>query len=113
MMPIKTNLKTWPRRKNGEPVFRTTNDAIFYAQLASKTYSAIDEMKAYRNKARRDLSHVRKGKDPNLDRIMEYAIKSQFFRECYEEMERINKEELLNWDPGQGVNQRSPNDNTD
>ena len=93
MIPIKTDLKTWPRRRNGEPIFRTTNDAIFYAQLASKRTKTIDEMKKYRETARRGLQHVRKGKSPNLDRLMEYAMKAQFFRECYEEIERINQEE--------------------
>ena len=92
MIPIKTDLKTWPRRRNGEPVFRTSNDAIFYAQLASKRVKTIEEMKAYRKNARRTLQHVRKGKSPNLERLMEYAMKAQFFRECYEEIERINEE---------------------
>ena len=92
MIPIKTDLKTWPRRRNGEPIFRTSNDAIFYAQLASKRTKTIDEMKKYRETAHRDLQHARKGKSPNLDRLMEYATKAQFFRECYEEIERINGE---------------------
>ena len=92
MIAIKTDLKTWPRRRNGEPVFRTTNDAIFYAQLASKRIKTIEEMKSYRESARRTLQHVRKTKSPNLDRLMEYATKAQLFRECYEEIERINQE---------------------
>ncbi|MBA7495176.1 hypothetical protein ES702_05755 [subsurface metagenome] len=93
MIPIKTDLKTWPRRRNGEPIFRTATDAIFYAQLASKTIHAVDEMKKYRKKAHQDLQHVRKGKNPNSDRLMEYAVKAQFFRECWEEIERINGED--------------------
>lgn len=93
MTTIKADLKTWPRRRNGEPIFRTANDAIFYAQLASKRVKTIDEMKLYRQNAHRTLQHVRKGKSPNLDRLMEYATKAQFFRECYEEIERINAEE--------------------
>jgi len=92
MTPIEADLKTWPRRRNGEPIFRTTNDAIFYAQLASKRYNAIEEMKAYRDKARREMKFVRKDRDPDLDMLMECAVKAQFFRECYEEMERINGE---------------------
>lgn len=95
MIPIKTDLKTWPRRRNGEPIFRTTNEAIFYAQLASKRTRTIVEMKQYRQRARQNLHHVRKGKSPNLDRLMEYAMKAQLFRECYEEIERINEEKKL------------------
>ena len=92
MIPIKTDLKTWPRRKNGEPIFRTANDAIFYAQLASKRTKTIDEMKAWRAKAHRDLQHARENPIPILDKLMNYAVKAQFFRECYEEIERINGE---------------------
>lgn len=93
MTPIKTDLKTWPRRKNAEPIFRTTNDAIFYAQLASKTIDTISEMKSWRNKAHLDLHHARENPIPILDKLMNYAVKAQFFRECYEEIERINEEE--------------------
>lgn len=93
MIPIKTDLKTWPRRNNGEPIFRTDNDAIFYAQLAYKRIETVDEMKAYREKAHRDLQHVRKTKNPNLDRLMKYAFKAQTFRTCFMEILRIRDEE--------------------
>jgi len=93
MNPIKANLNTWPRRKNGEPIFRTTNDAIFYAQLASRKESLVTELHEYRAKAYRDLANQRTKKNPNLDNLMEYAVKAQMFRECYEEIERINGED--------------------
>ena len=93
MRDFHTDLKLWPRRKNGEPIFRTTFEAIFYAQLAAKGGGHVKEMKAWREKAHRDLQHVRKDKSPNLDRLMEYAVKAQLFRECYEEIERINGED--------------------
>lgn len=92
MIPIKHNLKTWPRRRGGEPIFRTTHDAIFYAQLAFKDFNAVDEMKAYREQARRLLQRARKSPDPNLDLLFECAVRAQMFRECYEEIERINEE---------------------
>lgn len=92
MTPIKHHIDAWPRRRNGEPIFRTTNDAVFYAQLASKTINTVDEIKAWRNKAHKDLRNRREAKDYNLTSLMEYATKAQFFRECYEEIERIKKE---------------------
>lgn len=93
MAVIKANLKTWPRRKNGEPIFRTANDAIFYAQLALRDQSSIDIMKAYREKAHRDLRNERQKASSNPNRLMEFAVKAQFFRECWEEIERILAEE--------------------
>lgn len=93
MAVIKANLKTWPKRKNGEPIFRTTNDAIFYAQLALRDQSSVDIMKAYREKAHRDLRNERQKASSNLDRLMEFAVKAQFFRECYMEILRIQDEE--------------------
>jgi len=93
MRDFHTDLKLWPRRKNGEPIFRTTFEAIFYAQLAAKGDGHVKEMKAWREKAHRDLQHVRKGKSPKLDRLMEYAVKAQLVRQCYEEIERIIEEE--------------------
>lgn len=92
MIPIKTDLKTWPRRKNGEPIFRTTNDAIFYAQLASKDHHVVEQMKEWRNQAHELLMNARKHPNPNFDLLMECAVRAQFFRECWEEIERINGE---------------------
>ena len=93
MTVIKANLNTWPRRKNGEPIFRTTNDAIFYAQLALSDQSSVDLMKAYRKKAHRDLRNERQKASSNPDRLMEFAVKAQFFRECWMEILRIQDEE--------------------
>ena len=92
MIPIKADLNTWPRRKNGEPIFRTTNDAIFYAQLASKEFNVVQSMRSYRNQAHELLMNARNHPDPNLDLLMECAMRAQLFRECWEEIERINEE---------------------
>jgi len=93
MRAIKETLKTWPTRKNGEPIFRTSNDAIFYAQQAVNEPSVVEKMKYYREQAHRVLRTERAKLHPNLDRMMEYATKAQFFRECWEEIERIQHEE--------------------
>lgn len=92
MALIATDLSTWPRRRNGEPIFRTSNDAIFYARLAHKRLNAVAQMKAYRTRALRPLKLRTKLPPQSTQRLMNLAVRAQFFRECYEEMERIDKE---------------------
>ena len=93
MIPIKANLKTWPRRPNGEPIFRTTSDAIFFAQLAYTEPGVVLDLKAWRDKAHTNLHYLRQRSDPDFDILMEYAVKAQFFRECFMEILRIQDEE--------------------
>lgn len=93
MAVIKATLNTWPRHKNREPIFRTSNDAICFAQLAFLDQSSVDLMKFYRKKAHRDLRNERLKGSSNIDRMFELAVKAQFFRECYLEILRIQDEE--------------------
>lgn len=93
MREFRTDLRHWPRTRGGEPIFRTANEAIFYAQLASNGADTIKEMKSLRARAHRKLRRLRKNKDANLDGLFNYAVKAQFFRECYEEIQRINAED--------------------
>ena len=93
MIPIKHTLATWPRRPNGEVIFTTTNEAIFYAQLTNGEPEFVAEIKAGRDKAHTDLHYLRQRSDPDLDILMEYAVKAQFFRECFMEILRIHDEE--------------------
>ncbi|MBA7678147.1 hypothetical protein ES703_86418 [subsurface metagenome] len=93
MTLIATDLSTWPRRRNGEPIFRTSDDAISYARLAHKRPHAADQMRTYRTKALRPLRLRSDLPDLTLQRKLNCAVRGQFFRECYEEIERINKED--------------------
>jgi len=92
MTLIATDLSTWPRRKNGEPIFRTSHDAVFYAGLAHNRAYAVAQMKMYRTRALRPLKRRSDFPAQPMQRLMNLAVRGQFFRECYEEMERINKE---------------------
>lgn len=92
-MDTKQTLGMWPQRPNGEPIFTTTNEAVFYAQLAHKNLNVVDHMQAWRDKAYRDLRNIRRRPTPDLDLLFEYAVKAQFFKECFMEILRIRDEE--------------------
>lgn len=88
-----TKADSWPRRRNSEPIFKTTNEAIFYANLISTDKRRIDEIEAYLNAARRQIKTERDKTQHNLNRMMQLAMKGQFYRECLEEIKRIRNEE--------------------
>lgn len=87
-----TRPESWPRRRNGQPIFKTTQEALFYANLISKNKKNIDEIDLYFKAARRQIKTERDKVKPNLDRLMELATKAQFYRECLEEVKRIRNE---------------------
>jgi len=87
-----TKPESWPRRKNGEPIFKTTNEAIFYANLISTDKRRRDEIEAYSKATRRQSKTERDKIQVNLNRMMQLATKGQFFRECLDELKRINGE---------------------
>jgi len=93
MRAIKETLDTWPMRKNGEPIFRTGQDALLYAQLVVKQPDLVHDMKHHREAAHRILKTERAKLHPNLERFIEYSTKAQFFRDCWEEIETIKDEE--------------------
>jgi len=92
MVNLTEKARQWPRRKNGEPIFKTTNDALFYANLISNHKRMVDEIDLYRRAARFDLKYARAKTDPDYDRLMEMAVKCQLFRECLDEVKRIREE---------------------
>ncbi|MBA7494740.1 hypothetical protein ES702_05317 [subsurface metagenome] len=93
MRVIKEILKDWPKRLNSEPILTTSNDAVFYAQVAYRNPDAVNTLKEWREKAHKDLLNERSKIHPNLDRLMQYALKAQFFRESFMEILRIQDEE--------------------
>ena len=92
MKRIKAHIITWPKNKDGEPMFTCSEDAIFYAQMAVNDTGVIENLKFYREKLHRKIKVERARVNPNLDRMMLYATKGQYFRECWEEIERIRAE---------------------
>ena len=93
MVTLTEKAKQWPRRESGEPIFKTTNDAIFYANLIAKNKRLVDDVDLYRRLARRMLKVARQEADPNYDILMCMAVKAQFFRECLDEVKRIREEQ--------------------
>lgn len=84
--------KRWPRRKSGEIVFKTTHEAVFYANLIYDNKPLLDEIEKSLRAARDHLAIMRQRNNPNLDILMEIAVKAQLFRECLEEVIRIRNE---------------------
>jgi len=85
--------KKWPRRRSGEILFNTTHEAIVFAHLIFDNKAMVDEVEKCLYGAREELRIMRQRKKPNLDRLMEIAVKAQMFRECLEEVMSIIVEE--------------------
>jgi len=86
------SLNNWPRRKNNEYIFQSTEEAFFFANLALDKPDVISSLKRGRAIALKNISQERVAGFPNLQRMMDLAVKAQFFRECLEEVDRIKKE---------------------
>lgn len=82
----------WPRTKRGDPIFSCTEDAIFYGHLIVYEDQERIKIVKLRKRVLFDLKVMRAKTSPNLNRMMELAVKGQFYRECLEELERIEKE---------------------
>ena len=87
-----TDLTQWPRTKNGSPIFTCSEEAIFFAHLIFKDETERLKLVHLRRKALFDLKVMRAKATPNYQRMMDLAVKGQFYRECLEEVERIEKE---------------------
>jgi len=86
------SLDRWPRRKTGEYIFQSTEEAFFFANLALGKPDVISNLKRSMVLARVAVNNERTRGTPNLQRMMDLAVKAQFFRECLEEVDRIKKE---------------------
>ena len=94
MVNLTEKARQWPRGDNGQPIFRTTQEAIFYANLIADNNPMVDEINLYRRITRREIRILRGRPDPDYDILMELAVKGQLFRECMDEVKRINQEGL-------------------
>ncbi len=84
------NYGTWPRDPGGNPIFTCTEQAIYYAHLCSHEISEVDRLAYLRKKAYQDIASIRAGPDPNYQIMMDLAFRAQLYRECLEEIARIN-----------------------
>jgi len=82
--------ETWPRTKGNDPIFTCSEDSIFFAHLVSDKIEVINQLTKLRKRAYFDIAVLRSRPTPNLQRMMDLAVKAQFYRECLEEIKRIN-----------------------
>ena len=87
-----SDLAMWPRRRNGQPIFKSTNEAFLYAQLIYDTPPKKADLIIYRQEVYKQLKVQRDRKKPNLQNMMDLAVRAQFYRECLEECHRIEEE---------------------
>lgn len=86
------SLKTWPRRKNGEPIFTCSEDAIFFGHFININTAEINYLKKLRRNCYLDIAVGKKKTNPNYDRLFDLSFRAQMYREALEEVERINNE---------------------
>lgn len=83
-------LEDWPRRKNGELIFTTTNEAIYYANITDDRVSSYNYLKKWRKNAYQEIKLLRSKTPINYQRIFDLAVRAQLYRECMEEIQRLN-----------------------
>jgi len=83
-------LSDWPRRKNGELIFTTTNEAIYFANLTDDRLASYDLLKKWRRNAYQDIAMLRSRPSINYNRIFNLAVRAQLYREVMEEIQRLN-----------------------
>ena len=88
MSTIQQRLDHWPRNLDNEVIFKSSEQAIFYATLIFDKQPLIAEIKKVRTRALSDIGQRRNNKGANLDMLTRIACKGQFARECLEECER-------------------------
>ena len=83
---------TWLRRKNGELIFKTSNEAIYFANITEDRLATYNLLAKWRKNAQQHIRAVRVLVPVNLNRIFELAARANLFRECMEEIQRLNGE---------------------
>ncbi|MBA7494440.1 hypothetical protein ES702_05016 [subsurface metagenome] len=82
--------ESWPRTKSGDFIFTCTEQAIYFAHLASDKIETTRNLVRLRKRFYVDIATQRAKPTPNHQRMMDLAVKAQFYRECLEEITRIN-----------------------
>jgi len=87
-------LDDWPRRKSGEIIFSSTEEAIYFAHISHNRLVDYHLLEKWRKNALQNC-RAEKDKQPiNYNRWMDFAVRAQFCREAMEEIERLNQEDL-------------------
>lgn len=82
--------ESWPRTQAGDPMFTCTEQAIYFAHLVSDKIEVVDLLKKLRKRAYYDIATQRAKPTPNHQKMLDLAVKAQLYRECLEEITRIN-----------------------
>ncbi len=95
MAQILSTLSKWPTTNTGQPKLFCTEDAYFYANLIYDHEHLIAGIRKYHDQARKDLMELSKDDNADLDAMGNLATKVQYYRECLEEIQRINDDKFL------------------
>lgn len=86
------DLANWPKRRNGQPILKTSNEALLYAQLVYNDISKQQNLTTFRDEAYAKLRVERERMKPNPQRMMDLAVQAQLFRESFIHTLRILNE---------------------
>jgi len=89
MSKIMDRIKNWPRNMGNELIFKSSEDAIGYGALVSNYRNEINKLKYLRLEVYKQIALEEQRGDPVTQKICDLAVKAQFYREAYEEAERI------------------------
>ena len=95
MKVIIADLANWPRTTKGQPIFKCSEEANFYANLIFNNEKEIKVIRNAMENARQEVHVMRNGGSKNINRMMHMAVKAQFFRECLEELDRIHNNKFF------------------
>ena len=83
-------LDDWPRRKNGELIFTSTNNAMYFANITDDRTGSYALLTKWRKNAYLDLAKVKLQTPVNYSRMFDLAVRAQLYMECMEEIQRLN-----------------------
>lgn len=92
MAKIIDTLNAWPMNKGGQMIFKSSEEAIFYAVLIYDKPEKVQEIKRLRRSTLAEIGERRARKNVNFDLLMQLACKAQFYRECVEEVDRLKSQ---------------------
>ena len=81
--------ESWPRRKNSELIFTTTNEAWYFANLTNDRVGSYNLLNKWRKNAYQELERAKQSSPINYNRVFDLAVRAQLYRECMEEIQRL------------------------
>lgn len=90
MTKVMEKIYQWPKNKKGEPLFKSTEDALTYGVLVSRHKKEREELQIFFLETYRQIDLEKARNSISIQRLFDLAFKGQFFREAYEEAVRLN-----------------------